>query len=140
MLEETLRCCRKFSKGVAEMKTHYIDSTWRDWMGQVLVEIRQAPHIDQEFNEKSFIKVPNDTAPGPEDPYLPNHVGVAKIVAQCLFEKLPSRRLVTNAVTAPVNKKNKAEGVIQKDFTASIIYNKSSKYQHQYWNAVSKQN
>jgi hypothetical protein len=138
MLEETMRCCRRFSEGVAEKKTHYIDSTWRDWIGQVLLEIRQSSHIDQRFNAKSFIKVPNGNAPSSDDPYLPNHVGVAKIVAQCLFEKLPSKRLVAKALTAPVNKKHKAEVVTQKDFTSGIIYNKSAKYQHEYWNAVSK--
>jgi hypothetical protein len=43
MLEETLRYCRKFSKGVAKMETHYIDLTWRDWIGQVLLEIDSPP-------------------------------------------------------------------------------------------------
>jgi hypothetical protein len=56
------------------------------------------------------------------------------------LEKLPARRLVAKAVTAPTGKKTKAEVVNLKDFTAGILQIKSSKYRHQYWNAVTRQN
>jgi hypothetical protein len=39
ILPKTLRTDRSYSQKIAENKTHYIDSTWKDWIGQVLQEI-----------------------------------------------------------------------------------------------------
>jgi hypothetical protein len=39
ILPKTLRTYRSYSQKIAENKTHYIDSTWKDWIGQVLQEI-----------------------------------------------------------------------------------------------------
>jgi hypothetical protein len=42
-------------------------------------------------------------------------------------------------MTAPVQKKVKAEPVERDEFTINILSGKNSKYTHQFWNAVSKQ-
>jgi hypothetical protein len=57
ILPKTLRTYRSYSQRIAENKTHYIDSTWKDWIGQVLQEIQADSKFDQEFDEKSFSKL-----------------------------------------------------------------------------------
>jgi hypothetical protein len=39
ILPKTLRTYQSYSQKIAENKTHYIDSMWKDWIGQVLQEI-----------------------------------------------------------------------------------------------------
>jgi hypothetical protein len=38
ILPKTLSTYQSYSQKIAENKMHYIDSTWKDWIGQVLEE------------------------------------------------------------------------------------------------------
>jgi hypothetical protein len=126
ILPKTLRTYRSYSPKIAESKMHYIDSTWKDWIGQVLEEIRAYSNFDQNFDKKSFSKLSEASTPQKDDQ-----------VANCLFRLLPAKRLAQTAKTVPTANGN-VEKVNLETFIENLFHdNKWQKYAHQFWAGVS---
>jgi hypothetical protein len=54
---KTLRIYQEYSQKVADQKTHFIDSTWKDWIGEVTRRIADDQEIDQQFDHDVFSKL-----------------------------------------------------------------------------------
>jgi hypothetical protein len=122
---------------IAENKTHYIDSTWKDWIGQVLEEIQADSNFDQNFDEKSFSKLLEASSPQKDDLYIQNYQLVTKQVADCLFRLLLAKRLAQTAKTMLTANGN-VEKVNLETFIENLFQdNKWQKYAHQFWAGVS---
>jgi hypothetical protein len=137
ILPKPLSTYRSYSQKIAENKTHYIDSMWKDWIGQVLEEIRADSNFDQNFDEKSFSKLLEASTPQKDDLYIQNYQLVTKQVANCLFRLLPMNRLAQTAKTMPTANGN-VEKVNLETFIENLFQdNKWQKYTHQFWAGVS---
>lgn len=138
ILSKTLKTYRSYSQRIAENKTHYIESTWKDWIGQVLQEIRADSRFDQDFDEKSFSKLAENSKRLQDDAYIQNYQLVTKQVANGLFNLLPAKRLAQIAKTMP-EKARQSETVNLETFIENLCQDntKWAKYTHQFWAGVS---
>jgi hypothetical protein len=133
---KTLKQYQEYSRKVAEQKTHFIETTWRDWIGQVLERIQQDPNYNMDFTAKSFSELP-EPVPAPEtDEYLQNYRTVVQHVADCLFDLLPAKRLAETGQTVARSTKP-AEPVDKSKFKTKLKAGKPSNYTHQFWAGVS---
>jgi hypothetical protein len=88
---------QKYSQKVADQKTHFIDSTWRDWIGAVIQKIGDDPSLDQEFDQEAFTsKLAEPGNMKETDRYLKQYLKIMTHVANCLFDMLTCRRLLGN--------------------------------------------
>jgi hypothetical protein len=111
---------------------------WKDWIGQVLQEIQADSKFDQDFDEKSFSKLAENSKSLQDDAYIQNYQLVTKQVANGLFSLLPSQRLAQTAKTMP-EKERKSEKVNLETFIENLCQDntKWAKYTHQFWAGVS---
>jgi hypothetical protein len=130
---ETLTIFQEYSQKVAEQKTHFIEATWKDWIGNVLARISQDPHIDLKFDEKSFSQLPEPIPALKNDKYLENYRKIINHVIDSLFDLLPAKRLAEIAKTATDPKKD----VDREEFKKNAMQKKWTNYPHQYWAGVS---
>jgi hypothetical protein len=135
---KTLKIYQEYSENVANQKTHFIDSTWKDWIGELTIDIAEDPEIDQEFGHLAFSKLKEPQTLTGLDKYLDQHHKVVTHVATCLFDKIPASRLAETAKTYDEKNKNKQEQVVKDKFKKQVLLNKWGKYTHQYWSGVSE--
>jgi hypothetical protein len=133
---ETLIRYQEYSRKVAEQKTHFIETTWRDWIGQVLERIHQDPNFDMKFTGKMFSQLPEPTPVPETDKYLQNYRTAIQHVADGLFDLLPARRLAETGKTGTKNTKER-EPVIKEEYKKKLTKGKPSNYPHQFWAGVS---
>jgi hypothetical protein len=133
---DTLTKYQEYSRKVAEQKTHFIETTWRDWIGQVLERIHHDKDFDMKFTVKMFSLLPEPKKAPETDRYLQNYRTAVKHVADCLFDLLPASRLAEIGKTQG-SIKNKAEPVKKDVFKSNLTNGKPSNYPHQFWTAVS---
>jgi hypothetical protein len=137
ILPKTLTTYRSYSQKIAENKTHYIDSTWKDWIGQVLEESQADSNFDQNFDEKSFSKLSEASTPQKDDLFIQNYQLVTKQVVDCLVRLLPAKQLAQTAKTMLTSNGN-VEKVNLEMFIENFFQdNKWQKYTHQFWAGVS---
>jgi hypothetical protein len=137
--DKTLRIYQEYSLRVADQKTHFIDSTWKDWIGEVTRGIADdQQEIDQQFDHDAFSKLKEPAQITELDKYLDQHNKVMTHVATCLFDKLPASRLAESAKTYDEKDKHKSKQVTKNNFRTQILLNKWGRYTHQYWSGVSE--
>jgi hypothetical protein len=108
---DTLWIYQEYSQKVADQKTHFIDSTWKDWVGEVTRRIADDQEIDQQFDHEAFSKLKEPAQITEIDKYLDQHHKVMTHVATCLFDKLPASRLAESAKTYHEKDKSKVKQV-----------------------------
>jgi hypothetical protein len=133
---KTIKQYQEYSRKVAEQKTHFIETTWRDWIGQVLERIQQDPNFNMNFTAKSFSELPEPTPALETDEYLQNYRTVVQHVADCLFDLLPAKRLAETGQTV-VRKTKPGEPFDKSKFKTKLKVGKPSNYPHQFWGGVS---
>jgi hypothetical protein len=121
----------------ADQKTHFIDSTWRDWIGAVIQKIGDNTSLDQQFDQDAFSKLAEPGNMKGTDRYLKQYLNIMTQVANCLFDMLPASRLAESARTWDENDKNNWEIVNRDEYSEQILRGKWGKYPHQYWAGVS---
>lgn len=134
---DRLQIYQKYSQKVADQKTHFIDSTWRDWIGAVIQKIGEDPSLDQEFDRAAFSKLEEPGNKADNDRYLLQYRKIMTHVANCLFDMLPAKRLAESARTWDENDKNNKKIVNRDEYSEQILRGKWGKYSHQYWAGVS---
>jgi hypothetical protein len=72
-----------------EQKTHFIESTWKDWIGETVKKIQQHTNFNEKLNKLAFSKLKEPHPAKNDDKYILNyHLGM-QVVAACLFDLLP---------------------------------------------------
>jgi hypothetical protein len=137
--QKELIAYQNYSQKVAEQKTHFIESTWKDWIGEVVQSVQQHKHFNTSMNEHEFSKIEEPhPVKGNDDSYIKNYRIVMQVVAACLFELLPAKRLALTALTYTQSKKEKPESVNKKKFITQVTHGKRGNYTHDCWAGVSK--
>jgi hypothetical protein len=98
---------QNYSQRVAEQKTHFIESTWKDWIGETVKKIQQHTNLNQKFNELDFSKLKEPHPAKHNNKYVLNYRLVMQVVAACLFDLLPAKGLALTAMTYAKRKKEK---------------------------------
>jgi hypothetical protein len=75
---------QNYSRSVAEQKRHFIESTWKDWIGETVRKIQQHTHFNKKFNEHDFSKLLEPHPVKHDDKYVQNYRLVMQVVAACL--------------------------------------------------------
>jgi hypothetical protein len=117
---------QNYSQRVAEQKTHFIESTWKDWIGETVKKIQQHTKFNKTFNEIDFSKLKEPHPPKNDDKYILNYRLVIQAVAACLFDLLPARRLALTAMTYAKSKREKPKPVEKDTFIEQVIMESTS--------------
>jgi hypothetical protein len=128
---------QNYSQRVAEQKTHFIESTWKDWIGETVKKIQQHTKFNKTFNEIDFSKLKEPHPPKNDDKYILNYRLVIQAVAACLFDLLPARRLALTAMTYAKSKREKPKPVEKDTFIEQATEGKKGNYTHDCWAGVS---
>jgi hypothetical protein len=135
--QDRLHIYQQYSQKIAEQKTHFIDSNWRDWIGAATQRISDDPSLNRQFDQHALSKLEEPPTLKSADTYLKQHRMVMTHVANCLFDMLPASRLAESARTWDENNKNKSKIVNRDEYSRQILQGKWGKYPHQYWAGVS---
>jgi hypothetical protein len=128
---------QKYGQRVAEQKTHFIESTWKDWIGEKVKKIQQDTHFIKKFDENDFSKLLEPHPVKHNNTYVKNYCLVMQVVVACLFELLLARRHALTTWTWSQSKQEKPERVEKDKFIEQVMEGKKGNYTHNCWVGVS---
>jgi hypothetical protein len=135
---ESLINCRKWSQHVADMRTHFIESTWRDWMEDIITEIATDIAFDHHYEVDDFIRFDHyrKGRKTDVDRYMANLGSVIKIVSTSLWDKLPAKRLAEVAKKKALNEYGQPAKADKQEFLGAMTDGRMLSYVYQFWVGV----